>query len=72
MIIVHFLENKTVVLSQLRSEIPSVDEQVKIKGRKGTVQSVKKTDENAVHVQVMFEKVKETPQLLKDAKKKKR
>lgn len=72
MVMVHFLENKTVVLSQLRSEIPSVDEQIKIKGRKGTVLSVKKMDENAVHVQVMFEKVKQTPQILKDAKKKKR
>ena len=72
MVVVHFLEKNTVVLSQLRSDIPSVDEQIKIKGRKGTVLSVKKMDEKVVHVQVLFEVVKQTPQILKDTKKKKR
>ena len=72
MVVVHFLEKNTVVLSQLRSDIPSVDEQLKIKGRKATVLSVKKMDEKVVHVQVLFEVVKQAPQILKDTKKKKR
>lgn len=72
MVVVHFLENNTVVLSQLRSTVPSVDEPVKIKGRKGTVLSVKQKDENAVQVHIVFEKVKQAPQNVKDAKKKKR
>ncbi len=72
MVVVHFLEKNTVVLSQLRSEIPYVDEQIRIKGRKGTVLSVKKIDDKVVHVQVLFEVVKQTPQILKDTKKKKR
>lgn len=72
MVIVHFLENKTVVLSQLRTEIPSVDEQIKIKGRKGTVLSVKYVEENVVQIEIAFEKVKQNQPVLKDTKKKKR
>jgi len=72
MVVVHFFENKSIVLSQLRNDIPSVDENIKIKGRKGTVQSVKNVDENIIHVQIVFEKIKEKQQTVKDSKKKKR
>ena len=55
--VVHFFENKSIVLTQLLNHIPSVDENIKIKGRKGKVLSVKKMEENVVHVYVVFEKI---------------
>lgn len=33
--VVNFLEGRTIILSQFREQIPSVDEQIKVKGRKG-------------------------------------
>ena len=35
MFAIHFIENNTLVLSQLLRRIPSIDEDIKIKGRKG-------------------------------------
>lgn len=72
MILVHFLENNSIVLSQLLKNIPSVDENIKIKGKKGKVVSVKNINENTIHVNVMFEKVTKNQPALKDDKKKKR
>ncbi len=72
MVVVHFFENKSIVLTQLRSDIPTMDENIKIKGRKGIIISVKKLEENIAHAQVVFEKVKQTQQIQKDSKKKKR
>ncbi|MEH7336443.1 hypothetical protein V7161_27845 [Neobacillus drentensis] len=57
MVVIHFLENKSIVLSQLRSTIPSVDEPIKIKGKKGKVVDIKTIDERVIHVYVEFEKV---------------
>ncbi|MEK4229308.1 hypothetical protein [Solibacillus sp. FSL H8-0538] len=54
---VHFYENKTVVLTQSLNSVPAVDQDIKIKGRKGKVVSVVQIDENKYHVQVIFEKV---------------
>lgn len=73
MMVIHFLENKTVVLSQLVKQIPSVDENIRIKGRKGKVTNVEKVKENVYHVHVVFEQVKKV-QLAsaKDNKSKKR
>lgn len=70
--VVHFLENNAVVLSQLRNQIPAVDDNIKIKGRKGTVLSVKEMEENKFHVHVVFEKIIKNKLLAKDLKKKKR
>jgi hypothetical protein len=70
MVVVQFFENKTLVLTQLRKQVPSVDENIKIKGRKGKVLSVNKVDENKVNVQVQFEKVIKNQPILKDNKKK--
>ena len=72
MVVVHFFENKSIVLTQLRSDIPAVDENIKIKGRKGIIISVKKLEENTAHAQIVFEKVKQTQQIQRDSKKKKR
>jgi hypothetical protein len=70
MVLVHFLENNSIVLSQLLKTYPSVDENIKIKGKKGKVMSVKKMDEKTVHVHVVFEKVTKNQPIIKDVKKK--
>lgn len=70
MVLVHFFENNSIVLSQLLKTYPSVDENIKIKGKKGKVISVKKMDESLVHVHVVFEKVTIKQPITKDVKKK--
>lgn len=72
MVVVHFLENKTVVLTQLRTEVPAIDENIKIKGRKGKVLSVKNIEDNVIHVNVVFEQVIKKQLAAKDNKNKKR
>ena len=72
MVAIHFFENNTLVLSQLLNSIPSVNEDIKIKGRKGKVLSVKQIQENIFHVHVIFEQVVKNQTISKDSKKKKR
>jgi hypothetical protein len=72
MITVHFFENNSLVLSQLLKQSPSVDDDVKIKGRKGKVLSTKQIEENKVYVHVIFEQVVKKQVLSNDSKKKKR
>ncbi|WP_121661746.1 hypothetical protein [Metabacillus litoralis] len=69
--VVQFVENNTVVLTQLLEKPPSENENIKIKGRKGRVSTIKITDDNVVYVYVIFDKVvKNNP--ANDPKKKKR
>ena len=69
--VVQFVENNTVVLTQLLEKPPSENENIKIKGRKGKVSTIKMTDDNVVYVYVIFDKVvKNNP--ANDPKKKKR
>ena len=72
MFVVHFFENNTVVLTQLLRNIPSADGNIKIKGRKGKVLSVKKMEKNIVHVYVEFEKIIKNQLPSKDSNKKKK
>lgn len=72
MFVVYFYENNSYVLSQFVNKIPSVDENIKIKGRKGKVISVKEIEENKVQVNLIFEKVTKNQPALADKKKKKR
>ena len=60
------------ILTQLRHQVPAFDENIKIKGRKGKVLSVKEIDENVIHVQVFFEPVIKKQLVLKDDKKRRR
>ena len=69
---VHYLENNTPVLSQCLERIPEVDEDLKIKGRKGKVVNVVQIEESIYHVYVVLEKVNKKQALLKDDKKKRR
>ncbi|MDO6850964.1 hypothetical protein Q4S57_23820 [Priestia megaterium] len=72
MVAVHFFENKKLLLSQLRENIPSTGDGLKIKGRKGTVVLVNNIDEKNVHVEVALEKVVKKNLALDNAKKKRR
>jgi hypothetical protein len=73
MVAIHFFENKFIVLSQLLNHIPSVDENIKIKGRKGKVVSVEQMGENKFHVHVLLEEATKKKLLAQeDSKKKKR
>lgn len=69
---IRFFENNTFILSQLLKQIPSVNEDIKIKGRKGKVLSVKEIAENIIHVNVVFEKIVKKQPVAKDIQKKKR
>lgn len=70
---VHFLENKTTVLTQALKRIPIVDEPIKIKGRKGKIVSVDQISENTYQVQVIFEKeIKKQTAVINDPRKKKK
>lgn len=72
MMAVQFFENKSLVLSQLVKHIPSVDENIKIKGRKGKIISVKMVEDNLYQVQVVFEQVVKNQPIAKDNSKKKK
>lgn len=69
---IHYLENNTPVLSQCLERIPQVNENLKIKGRKGKVVNVLQIEDNKYHVHVVLENMINKEQLLKDDKKKKR
>jgi len=70
---VSFLENKNVLLIQLLKRIPSVGEELKIKGRKAKVLNVENVDDKKVHVQVALEAVvKKDMKLVDQSKRKKR
>lgn len=72
MFAIHYFENNTPVLSQCLRRIPEVDEDIKIKGRKGKVVNVIQIVEDKYHVPVVFEKIIKKDPLLKDDKNKKR
>ena len=68
---IHFFENNISVLSQCLKRVPEVNEDIKIKGRKGKVVNVNQIEDNKYHVHVALEKINKVS-LLKDDKKKKR
>ncbi|NGY93588.1 hypothetical protein F3K44_29150 [Bacillus megaterium] len=70
MVAVHFFENRKLLLSQLRENIPSTGDDLNIKGRKGTVVLVNDIDEKNVHVEVALEKVVKKNLALDNAKRK--
>ncbi|GKV56434.1 hypothetical protein NCCP2222_23810 [Sporosarcina sp. NCCP-2222] len=72
MFAVHFYENKTYVLNQALRNLPAVDEEIRIKGRKGKVVSVEAMEENKYFVYVEFEKIVAKKADALDPKKRKR
>ncbi|MFD1737435.1 hypothetical protein ACFSCX_12805 [Bacillus salitolerans] len=69
---VYFYENKHLLLSQLLKRVPSVGENVTIKGRKGKIDDVRNVDEMNFHVYVTLEKALKMKHLAEDTKKKKK
>lgn len=72
MFVVYFYENKNLLLSKLLKRLPSVGEDLTIKGRKGKVSSVNCIDEKIFYVQVILENVSKNKLIVDDSKKKKR
>lgn len=72
MVIAYFLEDKNVLLSQFRKHLPSVGEEVTIKGRKGKVSNISIMDENKVEVHVVLDKLTKHKVIVDDSKKKRR
>lgn len=71
MFTVHFLDNKEIVLSQLLRRIPLVNEELKIKGRKGKIVDVVQMNDNIFKINLVFEK-KKAPTVLKEIDKKRK
>ncbi|MEY9979020.1 hypothetical protein [Lysinibacillus sp. RC79] len=71
MFVTHFYENKTSVLSQLLVSLPTVEENIKIKGRKAKIVQIVQIDDSNYHVSIIFEKVPKK-QPVKEIGKKKR
>lgn len=72
MITVQFFEKDALLFSQLTRNLPSVDQNIKIKGRKGKVLKVIEVNETLFQVHVLLEKVVKVQPSLMDVKKKKR
>ncbi|WP_251550782.1 hypothetical protein [Neobacillus muris] len=68
---VYFYENKNLLLCQLVKQVPSVGEDVKIKGRKGKVSSVT-NEEDHYNIQVVLDKAAKKNQAAAPTKKKKK
>ncbi|MFC5465011.1 hypothetical protein [Lederbergia graminis] len=71
MIVVHFIENRNVILTQLRKTVPTSGENIRIKGRNGSVVDIKKIKDNVVHVYVTMVAITKKNVML-DSKKKRR
>lgn len=71
MYVTHFYENKTSVLSQLLVSLPTVKDDIKIKGRKAKIVQITQIDDYNYHVSIIFEKIPKK-QPLKEIGKKKR
>lgn len=72
MFAVHFIEKDNVLLTQLLNRVPTEGEELKIKGRKAKVSSVKNIDDLNIHVQVTIEVVNKSKFVVDNTKKKKR
>jgi len=70
MFAIHFYENNIAVLSQALNRVPEVEENIKIKGRKGKVVDVIQIEDNKYRVNVALEKINKAPLFIDDKKKK--
>lgn len=67
--VVYFIENKEILLCKVLETVPKVDEEIKLKGRKGKVVEVKES-ENKSEVFVQLEKKVKKQLPILDKKKK--
>ena len=70
MFAIHFYENNIAVLSQCLNQVPEVDTNIKIKGRKGKVVEVVQIEDTKYRVNVALEKINKAPLFIDDKKKK--
>lgn len=66
MFVIHFFENNIKVLTQLLREVPTVEENIKIKGRKGKVSTIKEMGDNHFNVYIIFERIAKPQQKVKE------
>lgn len=71
MLFIHFFESGKKVLTQYVKTVPSIDEPIKIKGRKGKVVRVDQIEDHIIHVHVQYDQIIKKS-LVADSKKKKR
>ncbi|OCA85767.1 hypothetical protein A8F94_12910 [Bacillus sp. FJAT-27225] len=57
MVVVHFYDNKNVVLTQYLNQVPAEGSDIRIKGRSGKVTSVQTDDNRIYNVQVEFQAI---------------
>lgn len=72
MYVVHFLEEKNTLLTQLRSHMPTIGEVLTIKGRKAKVTSIQNIDEKNIHVQLALAPINKSKSTVDPSKKKRR
>ncbi|WP_100333655.1 hypothetical protein [Bacillus alkalisoli] len=72
MFVVKYFENKNLLLSQLVKNLPTEGSELKIKGKKGKIESIVSIDEKNYHVQVTLDKVVKSKFVVDNSKKKKR
>lgn len=58
MFAVHFYEKRNLILSQLLNQVPTINSEIKIKGRKGKIINITEIEQNKFHIQVELESVK--------------
>ncbi len=71
MFVTHFYEGKTSVLSQLLVNLPAVEENIKIKGRKAKIIEVNQINNNNYQVRIVFEIIPKKQPIKELGKKKK-
>ncbi len=72
MYVVYYYENKNQLLNQLLKRVPTVGENLTIKGRKAKVTRVNSIDERKFQVQVTLEPIQKAKISLEDLKKRRR
>lgn len=72
MFVVSYYENKNLLLTQLRSTIPSIGENIRIKGKNGTITNISHDDLKNVQVFIALEKIIKNKVMVDSSKKKKR
>lgn len=72
MVTIQFFDENGLLLSQLRKDIPVLEQEIKIKGKKGKVISVSKHSDTLYHINVQLDKVVKASALAIDKKKKRK
>lgn len=73
MVTIQYYENNTLFFSQLVSNIPAIDEDIRIKGKKAKVVRIDQINESLIHIHIIFEKIKKKSSLYaKELNKKRR